>query len=122
MATTLRKRLALQLLCLIASALLFTGCATEHPENGSIDGLEHQESRAYREQRLQATWRGRSYHSLLQKYGTPKMVMTVPGYRPLQTSVIVFGVIDRASDCIDAFTVVTEKPTGDMTVADYFCR
>lgn len=106
---------------LFAPVLLLGGCAAledkEEADKRTEVGMRHS-----REDQLQSRWRGRSYHALLQAYGAPKMVMSVPGYRPLNTSVIVFGVIDRKTNCIDAFTVVSDNQNGDMTVADYFCR
>ena len=70
---------------------------------------------------LQAAWRGRPYTSLLEVFGSPQLVMNVPGYRQLPTSVVVFGTLDKATKCIDAFTVVQPR-NGDLTVSDYFCR
>lgn len=122
MAHTSSKRFALPLLALLSiTVLLLDGCAlfssdeTHEPDAGL-------EPRAQRESRLQSTWRGRPYRALLATYGAPKMVMSLPVYRPLDTSVAVYGVIDRASDCIDAFMLVADQPNGDLTVADYFCR
>lgn len=122
MTHTSSNRYVFRLLALVAvSVLLLDGCAilSSHETDTQNAGLE---PRSQREHRLQSTWKGRSYNALLSAYGTPKMVMGLPGYRPLDTSVVVFGVIDRASDCIDAFTVVAENPSGDLTIADYFCR
>lgn len=122
MAYTFPNRYSLAVLMLVSiSVLLLDGCASTSPEetNAQNGGLE---PRMQREHRLQSTWRGRSYHALVAAYGTPKMVMGLPSYRPMETSVVVYGVIDRASECIDAFTVVADKPDGDLTISDYFCR
>lgn len=80
------------------------------------------ESRAHRENRLQSAWKGRPYKALLEAYGSPRMVMSLPSYQPIRTSVVVFGVTDKASDCIDSFTVVSQIQSEDMTVTDYYCR
>jgi len=75
-----------------------------------------------RENRLQAMWKGRPYNALLETYGAPKMVMSLPGYRAMKTSVVVFGVIDKASDCVDSFTIESHAQSGEMMVSDYYCR
>lgn len=71
---------------------------------------------------MQTAWRGRPYNALLEAYGSPKMVMNVPGYRPLKTSVVVYGVVDKSTQCIDTFTVVAQGANGEQTISDYFCR
>lgn len=80
------------------------------------------EPRTQREHMLQAAWRGRSYNSLLEAFGAPRMVMNVPGYRQLQTTVVVYGATDKVSRCIDAFTIVVHGETEEVVVSDYFCR
>jgi len=115
------QRILRALTVLALTALLLDGCAIG-PVTDTDTETEGPEPRAQRESRLQSAWRGRPYQALLETYGSPQMVMGVPGYRPLRTSVIVYGIIDRASDCIDAFTVVADGGSGEWTVADYFCR
>lgn len=90
--------------------------AARHGDNPHVV-LERQ-----RERDLQVQWRGKSYRDLIETYGAPKLVMNVPGFRPLKTSVAVYGVRDRDSHCIDAFTVVKHGTTGEWIVSDYFCR
>lgn len=75
-----------------------------------------------RETTLQSAWRGRPYEALLDTYGAPKLMMNILGYRPLRTSVVVYGVVDQAANCVDAFTMVKNEQTGQWSVADYFCR
>ena len=75
-----------------------------------------------RESELQRAWEGQPYDSLLAAYGTPKLVMDVPGFRQLKTTVAVYGVNDQASNCIDAFSLIEHSQTKQLTVADYFCR
>ncbi|WP_141104304.1 hypothetical protein [Noviherbaspirillum denitrificans] len=79
-------------------------------------------SRLKRESALRAAWRGRPYQSLQEAFGTPKMVMTVPGYRPIRTDVIVYGSTDKSTNCIDAFTVIRPGSDDEIMVTDYFCR
>lgn len=110
------------LLLLLAPVLLLDGCTTTASTEAAAEKPVPLEPRAHRENRLQTAWRGRPYKALLEAYGSPKMVMSLPGYRPVKTSVVVFGVIDRASDCIDSFTVVSQGQSEDMTVSDYYCR
>lgn len=75
-----------------------------------------------REAELQANWRGKAYEALLAAYGSPQFMMNAVGYRPLKTSLVVFGVVDKASNCVDTFSMVKNEQTGEWTVADYFCR
>lgn len=107
-------------LILLASTVLLDGC-------GSVPTTEDKpvvrsEPRVRREHDLQTTWRGRPYNALLEAYGSPKMVMNVPGYRPVKTSVVVYGVVDRSTQCIDTFTVATNNNGAEPTILDYFCR
>jgi hypothetical protein len=105
-------------LLLLLSAVFLEGCALTQPDS---DYSGRSEPRAQRENMLQAAWRGRPYTSLLEVFGSPKMVMSVPGYRQLRTSVVVYGTLDKTTQCIDAFTIV-QRTNGDLTVSDYFCR
>jgi len=100
------------------------GCITPPPERNGEQAADKptQNHERTRERELQSSWRGKTYRDLLEAFGQPRVVMTVPGYRPLRTSVAVFGVRDQASRCIDAFTVVKHGTTGEWIVADYFCR
>lgn len=101
------------------------GCAT-FSSDGTASSDASETSPAHRdrvrERELQTTWRGKPYTALVEAYGAPNMIMNVPGFRPLKTSVAVYGVRDAKSRCIDAFTVVKHGVTGEWTVADYFCR
>jgi hypothetical protein len=108
-------------LLLLAPAMLLDGCALA-PSDGGRPVSSRNEPRLQRENTLQTTWRGRPYNALLEAYGSPKMIMNVPGYRPLKTSVVVYGVVDKVTQCIDAFTVVVHGINGEWTVSDYFCR
>lgn len=105
----------------LAPALLLEGCAFRQAEDVAGEAVQR-EPRAVREHRLQTMWSGRPYNTLVETYGSPKLIMSVPGYRAVRTSVAVFGVIDKASDCIDAFTIQTHFHSGEIMVADYFCR
>lgn len=113
------KRAAIAMTC----ALILCGCAL-NPEMD--DGLGHRfgesVSRVQREHMLQAAWRGRPYQSLVDTFGSPRMIMSVPGYRAVRTEIVVYGTRDRFTNCIDAFTIVTDRNSGAVTVADYFCR
>jgi hypothetical protein len=107
------------------SAVTLSGCAVA-PSDDAATPLVPDASRIrfvkVRERELQTTWRGKSYTALVEAYGMPTMIMNVPGFRPLKTSVAVYDVRDNSSRCIDAFTVVKHGITGEWTVADYFCR
>lgn len=75
-----------------------------------------------RENQLQSAWKGRPYDALLENFGAPILTMNVLGYRPLKTSLVVYGMLDQNSNCIDAFTMVKDEQSGQWSVADYFCR
>lgn len=109
-----------------AFALMVAACAIEInvpteavavPSRSAAIALQ-----SHRENSLQSTWRGRPYEALVEIYGEPKMTMNIVGYRPLKTSLAVYGVVDQAANCVDAFTMVKHEQTGHWTVADYFCR
>ena len=113
-----------------AFALVVAGCATDsHVPADAVAAPIAAPSRfaaialqSQRENSLQSTWRGRPYEALVEIYGEPKMTMNIVGYRPLKTSLAVYGVVDQAANCVDAFTMVKHEQTGHWTVADYFCR
>jgi hypothetical protein len=103
-----------------APAAIMTGCAILHhdqrDERFAVDLL------LQRETELRSKWRGRPYPALVSAYGPPNLFMDVPGRRALKTSVAVYGVRSASVRCIDAFTIVVLEKTGEIIVADYFCR
>jgi hypothetical protein len=108
---------------LLGLAPLLHGCAiAPDGDNGQGRYWTDTGSRLKRESMLRATWRGRPYQSLVEAFGSPRMVMTVPGYRPVRTDVVVYGTTDKVSNCIDAFTIIRPGGDDEMTVTDYFCR
>lgn len=106
---------------LLGIAPFLHGCVTA-PSDVQVRKWGESGVRMKRESALRAAWRGRPYQSLLDAFGTPRMVMTVPGYRPVRTDVIVYGATDNISNCIDAFTVIRPGSEDDVMVSDYFCR
>lgn len=107
-------------LALAAPAMLLSGCAVPPAESGNRwfgAGADLQ-----REHTLQAMWRGRPYHTLLEAYGPAPLAMGMPGQTALKTSIMVYGVLDAATRCIDAFTVVQLRDSKELIVSDYFCR
>ncbi len=112
-------------LCLpFASALLLAGCCdapVAQPEAPSkvrvVKAPPH--PRELREKHMQQTWAGQPYKNLLQAYGSPRLVMSIPA-RSSDSSVAVYERLDTTTDCIDAFTVV--KHNGTQVVQAYFCR
>jgi hypothetical protein len=98
--------------------LILLGCATSLFARELVqvgrDDLRHQ-----REDLMQAEWRGRSYDSLVENFGSPLVEWMHPAYRG---RIVIYGVRDAASNCIDAFTVVSWGGSQNQIVADYFCR
>lgn len=101
-------------------ALSLVGCASDlklASESGKGETLQQT-----RERTFQSAWVGKRYDALLEAFGEPKLHMNILGYRPLTTSLAVYGVLDQPSNCVDAFTMVKIEDTGEWMVADYFCR
>lgn len=110
-------------LCLCA-ALLLEGCSLSSlfsAEEQDADMQPRDRLQVQREKGFQRLWRGRPFKDLVNYFGTPKVMMDVPGNRPLRTTVAVYGIVDKASNCIDAFTLVMVR-RDELEVADYFCR
>ena len=107
----------------LATAFILSGCASA-PEAGVEEAAPVQKAtpRLQRERVMQTAWRGRSYYSLLEKFGPPRAVMSHPGLRTESGEIVLYGVRDVGSNCIDAFTVVAPGSSGDRVVVDYFCR
>jgi hypothetical protein len=103
------------------TALLFEGCSLFPAEEHDGDMMPRDRLQVQREKGFQRMWRGRPFHDLIAYFGTPKIMMDVPGNRPLRTTVAVYEITDKASDCIDAFTLVQVR-RDELEVADYFCR
>jgi hypothetical protein len=105
---------------LLLPALLLGGCATAPGDDAgkrtNASGL-----RNLREQTMQTAWSGRSYHALVEAFGSPSVVMSLPNYRSAKASIVVYGKVDKLTNCIDSFTVVSKEREGEV-VADYFCR
>lgn len=98
------------------------GCTTlQEPGDSPEFSPEKTTTQAKRERGLQSAWRGKSYEALIGNFGSPQIVMDVPGNNPMRTSIAIFGAKDRTSGCIDAFTLVVLR-SGETVVADYFCR
>jgi hypothetical protein len=109
--------------CLCA-ILLLQGCTFGPLFSGEAGDAAHvpgDRLQVQREKGFQQLWRGRPFKDLIANFGTPKMMMDVPGNRPLKTIVAVYGIRDKASNCIDAFTLVLVR-RDELEVADYFCR
>lgn len=107
---------------LLGLAPFLHGCVTLAPGEGQFRQWGESSSRLKREYALRAAWRGRPYQSLLEAFGTPRMIMSVPGYRIVRTDVIVYGPTDKATNCIDAFTIIRPGTEDEVMVSDYFCR
>ena len=103
--------------------LMLVGCASDNERNAkSALARNAQALQLQRENSLQSAWVGKRYDSLLEAFGEPKLHMNILGYRPLKTSLAVYGVLDASANCVDAFTMVKIEDTGEWVVADYFCR
>lgn len=112
-------RICALLLCLTP---ILSGCVTSPETDGHGRHWSESGLRLKRESTLRAAWRGRHYDSLVEAFGTPRMVMSVPGYRPIRTDVVVYGATDKTTNCIDAFTVIRPGTDDEVMVTDYFCR
>ena len=106
-----------RLLLPLAGALLLGAC-TPMPAVRPDSRQTVTHFRDQREKVMKSTWVGHPYEDLVQVYGAPRMIMTIPA-RAWNHSVMVYEGLDTTSDCIDAFTVVNY---GKPVVNDYFCR
>lgn len=103
--------------------LSLIGCASDVKQ--ASESGERQKAQALQQERehtFQSAWVGKPYDALLEAFGEPKLHLNILGYRPLKTSLAVYGVLDQSSKCVDAFTMVKIEDTGEWVVADYFCR
>lgn len=115
------NRLKWVLLALLMLSLI--SCASEiNQATESEKANEAQSRQQLRERTFQSAWVGKRYDSLLEAFGEPDLHLNILGQRPLKTSLVVYGVLDQSSQCVDAFTMVKLKDTGEWVVADYFCR
>jgi hypothetical protein len=109
----------------VLGAVAVGGCGaleSSFHSSGSTQRLGRSGPQAQREATLGARWRGQPYDSLLQALGPPRLVMRIPGERPLPSLAVLYGREDETAACEDAFTLVQNEDTGAWSVADYFCR
>ena len=105
----------------MASASALCGC-TSFSKGGKAEvDIPQQNSRVQREGMLQVTWRGRPYHDLIDAFGAPRAVLETPTREQMKTDIVVYGVNDQISRCIDAFVIVDDY-IDEPIVKDYFCR
>lgn len=109
---------------MLAALLLLSACAAPPaPKHHHADArVLLAKARAQREHVMQETWRGQTYHALLAQYGPPSFVMSHPARRDPGSDIVIYGVRDALTNCIDAFTLIVPKPSHEQMVADYFCR
>ncbi|OWW18796.1 hypothetical protein [Noviherbaspirillum denitrificans] len=101
----------------------FGASASSAPKSDFTDESELlAKARARREQEMQGEWRGQPYHALRAEYGTPRFVMSHPGNRDPGSNIVIYGMRDAISQCIDAFTLFVPQSSHEPMVADYFCR
>lgn len=107
----------------LAGTFILSGCAAPPEAGVREDGpMQKTNPRKHREHVMQAAWRGQPYQFLLEKFGPPRGVMAHPGLRSDRGEIVLYGVRDASSNCIDAFTVVAPGSSHDRIVMDYFCR
>jgi hypothetical protein len=114
------RRTSLPALVLV---LALVGCAaTEaprvppppHPAFGTATAA----MRAEREADMNRQWQNKRLDELVDAYGRPKLVMSIPGGGVVPSFAVVYGT-DPNSGCIDAFAVLA---VGTPLVRDYYCR
>ena len=120
MLATLRLTVAIGALAAVAG-----GCVNLADPKGGGAPMFTGDSLAAREANLQSAWIGRSYQELLATWGTPRMLVNIPGGHRPDEMVVIYGVRDAALGCVDAFTVYngsTRLPNEMSGVVNYFCR
>lgn len=121
-----RARFTGKVAATVALAMLLAACASgakcpEARETGWNDDSV-QESKRQRELMLQSNWRGKTYKDLLETFGEPVSELNIPGDRSPETFAVVYVAGEKASNCIDTFTVVKVEDSREWVVNDYFCR
>ena len=117
----------------LAPALILAGCASPMPPQAvapkavapteyQLMQMQNAKSRKQRERVMQSAWRGQSYQSLLEKFGPPQAVMSHPGMRAGRGEIVLYGMRDASTNCLDAFTVILPGGSPERIVGDYFCR
>ena len=87
------------------------------PKPGTTDSFAS--ARQGREAQMRERWEGRLYAELVKEMGRTGESMTVISKRGETRSVIIFGINDPLSGCIDSFGVIN----GDEPIIDsYSCR
>ena len=79
-------------------------------------------SQRQRELMLQSNWQGKPYKDLMEAFGESVSELDIPSPRSPETFVVIFGVRNSASNCIDAFTLKKVEDSREWVVNDYFCR
>lgn len=104
-------------------ALLSAVCGcTSLSKAGKVEvDMAVQTMRLQREDMLQVTWRGRPYHDLINAFGAPRAVLEMLRREQVKTDIVVYGINDQTSRCIDAFVIVDDY-IEEPFVKDYFCR
>ncbi|WP_207062002.1 hypothetical protein [Motiliproteus sp. SC1-56] len=97
--------------------LLLHGCAVSERGPVPIKVDPRAKARLDREASMQAAWIGKSIFEVEASLGEPEMILQIPGTGT--SSVMVYGVLDTGSYCIDAFRVAHGA---SPTVTNYFCR
>ena len=102
--------------------VLVAGCtlSPERPSRGDAHHPKPGGGQVIRERTLQDEWRGKTYGSLVEVIGAPRLKLSIPGRDPRLTWAVYYGIRDSLADCFDAFTIVVID--GEERIADYFCR
>ena len=101
-------------------ALTVTGCAPMSEGTGSQLPVARLAAKKSREVALNSIWKGQTYDALREVLGKPELTVNNPNNARLM--ILIYGVTDDKSDCVDAYTVVNEVKKGHWSVMDYFCR
>ncbi|WP_207062001.1 hypothetical protein [Motiliproteus sp. SC1-56] len=75
------------------------------------------QARQAREKAMQEHWIGKPVREVKQSLGEPRVTMSIPG--TFGSSVLMYGVIDQHTQCIDAFRYLEGD---EPRVTNYFCR
>lgn len=103
-------------------ALMVAGCATHSEDKIGTVQAARLTAMTTRDASLNSIWKGQSYDALREALGEPELLMNIPGRSPLLAWIVVYGVLDEKSKCVDTFTLVNEAKRGELTVAAYSCR
>lgn len=106
----------------VVLAMILAACAPSILKSSGWNDNSLRASQRQRELMLQSNWQGKPYKDLMEAFGESVCELKIPGVRSTEAFIVVYGIRNPASNCIDAFTLRKVEDGREWVVADYFCR